>query len=354
MNNSVIPENGKTKDFTLTFIQVISALAVVTLHTNGCFWQFSATERYWFTANIIECLCYFAVPVFFMITGITLLDYQDRYSTKGYFKKRFEKTLLPYVAWSLIGVLFLLITKRITPETVTAKWVVSGLLSADKIIDLYWFFRPLFCVYLCIPLFASIDKRKKIGTGVYLLIAGFIINTLLPFFSSLFHVGLEWPFRIDVISGYLFWIWGGYTVYKAPPTEKQKKAIYVLSLIGLLMHIVGTYTLSVSAGSIQRSFKGYNNVPCIFYTFGVFVFLKDVAEQIKNIRWLKELIQTLGKYTFPVYLIHWFVLRVLQDMVGLNTKSITYRLMMPYVIYLVILIIAWLLRKIPVLRRIVP
>ena len=70
MNNSVIPENGKTKDFTLTFIQVISALAVVTLHTNGCFWQFSATERYWFTANIIECLCYFAVPVFFMITGI--------------------------------------------------------------------------------------------------------------------------------------------------------------------------------------------------------------------------------------------------------------------------------------------
>ena len=155
-------------------------------------------------------------------------------------------------------------------------------------------------------------------------------------------------FRISVLD------LGGYTVYKAPPTEKQKKAIYVLSLIGLLMHIVGTYTLSVSAGSIQRSFKGYNNVPCIFYTFGVFVFLKDVAEQIKNIRWLKELIQTLGKYTFPVYLIHWFVLRVLQDMVGLNTKSITYRLMMPYVIYLVILIIAWLLRKIPVLRRIVP
>ena len=47
-------------------------------------------------------------------------------------------------------------------------------LSADKIINLYWFFRPLFCVYLCIPLFASIDKRKKIGTGVYLLIAGFL------------------------------------------------------------------------------------------------------------------------------------------------------------------------------------
>ena len=354
MNNSVIPENGKTKDFTLTFIQVISALAVVTLHTNGCFWQFSATERYWFTANIIECLCYFAVPVFFMITGITLLDYQDRYSTKEYFKKRFEKTLLPYVAWSLIGVLFLLITKRITPETVTAKWVVSGLLSADKIINLYWFFRPLFCVYLCIPLFASIDKRKKIGTGVYLLIAGFIVNTLIPFLSSLFHVGLEWPYRIDVISGYLFWIWGGYTVYKTPPTERQKKAIYVLSLIGLLMHIVGTYTLSVSAGSIQKSFKDYNNVPCIFYTFGVFVFLKDVAERVQQVTLVRKLIEIMGKYTFPVYLIHWFVLNIANDLIQINTKSIYYRVLFPLAAYSIVVPITWCLRKVPVLKKIVP
>ena len=69
------------KNFTLTFIQVICALAVVTLHTNGVFWSFSSTERYWFTANIVESVFYFAIPLFFMITGITLLDYQKRYST---------------------------------------------------------------------------------------------------------------------------------------------------------------------------------------------------------------------------------------------------------------------------------
>ena len=70
----------------ISILNVISAFAVIMLHTNGCFWDFSY-ERYWFTANIIEPVMYFAVPVFFMITGATLLDYKDRYSTEEFFLK---------------------------------------------------------------------------------------------------------------------------------------------------------------------------------------------------------------------------------------------------------------------------
>ena len=79
----------------ITLLNVLSAFAVVVLHTNNCFWTFS-TERYWKTANIIESVMYFAVPVFFMITGATLIDYKERYSTKEYFKKRFWKTMFPF------------------------------------------------------------------------------------------------------------------------------------------------------------------------------------------------------------------------------------------------------------------
>lgn len=47
----------------IQILGVLSCLAVVVLHTNGCFWDFSY-ERYWLTANLIENLCYFAVPIF--------------------------------------------------------------------------------------------------------------------------------------------------------------------------------------------------------------------------------------------------------------------------------------------------
>ncbi len=236
------------KDFSLIFIQVVCAIAVVTLHTNGCFWQFSATERYWVTANIIESICYFAVPVFFMITGITLLDYQDRYSTGEYFRKRIEKTIIPYIAWSLIGVVFLVQTDKRALHDVSIKWVLNGLLSTGGIISLYWFFKPLFCVYLAIPLFAALDKEKKRITIAYLLWAGILINVTVPFFNSILHLGLAWTYQISVVLEYLVYVLGGWYLYHYPPEKKQKVFLLFLGLLGLIAHIVGTYSLSVQAG----------------------------------------------------------------------------------------------------------
>ena len=354
MSQDIHTSDQNTRDFSLTFIQVICAIAVVTLHTNGCFWSFSATERYWFTANIIECVFYFAVPIFFMITGITLLDYQDRYSTRDYFKKRAEKTLLPYVSWSMIGVLFLMVTKRVAPENVTARWILNGLISTGGIINIYWFFQPLFCVYLSIPLFAAVEKKKKIETAKYLLLVGFSVNIVFPFLNSALNLGIEWPYRVAVIYDYLFWVCGGYYVYNNPPKKRQKGIIYILAIIGLMLHIVGTYTLSVKAGSIQSLYKGYNNVPCVLYTFGVFDLLKKIAGKIEKISSIKKLINFMGQYTFPVYLMHWFVIRIVNDLITIDTKSIVYRLLMPYAIYAVIMIVVWCMRKIPGVRKIVP
>lgn len=82
---------NKKNDNVITFLQVVSAFSVIALHTNSCFWNFDANAGYWFSANIIESVFYFAVPVFFMISGITLIDYQEKYSTKVFFLKRAKK-----------------------------------------------------------------------------------------------------------------------------------------------------------------------------------------------------------------------------------------------------------------------
>lgn len=54
------------------------------------FWIFSKA-RYWLTANVIECVFYFAVPVFFMITGATLLDYNEKYNLSVFFQKEYPR-----------------------------------------------------------------------------------------------------------------------------------------------------------------------------------------------------------------------------------------------------------------------
>lgn len=47
----------------LTNLNVFASFAVVALHTNGKFWEFSSQD-YWWRANIIESVFYFAVPIF--------------------------------------------------------------------------------------------------------------------------------------------------------------------------------------------------------------------------------------------------------------------------------------------------
>ena len=342
------------KDFSLTFCQVISALAVAMMHTNGCFWDFSATEDYWFTANIIESICYFAVPVFFMITGITLADYLDRYSTKTFFKKRIEKTLIPYIVWSLLAVTFLLATGKMLPSDITPAWIITSVIWTSNIIAFYWFFGALFVFYLLMPVIASIKKEEKLKVFKWFIIIIFICDVTIFFVLKL--IG-KYPEVIDTSGiglGNLIYIFIGYYVYKKPPKRAAKIIIYSLAVCGLLTQMIGTYMLSVRAGKIDEMLKGYANFPGFFYALGVFVLLRDIAIRIEKNGHLKKFFEMLGKYTFEVFLLHWFIINTAELIFTIDVKNLAYRLLFPLVIYAVTIAVTWVLRKIPVIRKIVP
>ena len=77
------------KEYYIDTLTILSCIAVVYLHANGIFWT-HPSGRLWLTSNVIESFFYFAVPVFFMISGATLLEYRQRYSTLTFIKKRFS------------------------------------------------------------------------------------------------------------------------------------------------------------------------------------------------------------------------------------------------------------------------
>lgn len=144
-----MPHKKSNPNEWISLVNVVSCVAVIILHTNGCFWNFSK-ERYWVTADIIESLFYFAVPCFLMLSGATLLDFRERYSVKTYISKRVSKTVIPYLAWSIIGILFLLLGGSIVPSDITFTYLWEGIINS-KIIPIYWYFPMLFGVYLTIP-----------------------------------------------------------------------------------------------------------------------------------------------------------------------------------------------------------
>jgi len=352
MTGNQEPDVNK-KDFSLTFCQVISALSVTILHTNS-FWDFSADEHYWFAANIIESVFYFAVPVFFMITGITLADYKDRYSTKTFFKKRIEKTLIPYIVWSVLAALFMLASGVLKPADITPVWVITSVIWTNNIITYYWFFGALFVFYLLMPVIASIKKEQKLTVFKCFIIIIFLINVFVFFILRLLGMYPEVIDTSGIGLGNLIFVFLGYYVYKKPPSLIAKIVIYILALAGLLVHMIGTYQLSIRAGHIDELFKNYPNFPSVFFGLGMFILLRDIAAKIEKIGWLKKLFEFLGNYSFEVFLLHWFIINITDLIIKADKHSLVYSLIFPLLIYAVIIPVTWCLRKIPVIRKIVP
>ena len=196
------------KTFYLTLLNVLSCFCVVMIHCNSVFWTAPAGTL-WISANFIETACYFAVPVFFMVSGCTLFDYQERYSTKEYFHKRFWRTVFPFLVWSLLA--YANQTRIAVRDGGTPDWnlmhIMDGILNI-KYLQVYWFFIPLFSVYLSIPLLAGIkDKRSAFSYGAGM---GIFFVAAMPLLSKLFHIPYNGGLTPGVVSGYLFLCWGMY------------------------------------------------------------------------------------------------------------------------------------------------
>lgn len=261
----------------ITFASVVSAVSVVLLHTDGCYWTFSSTEMYWKTANIIDAVFYFAVPVFFMISATTLLDFNERYSLGTYFKKRITKTVIPYVFWSLFGVAFqVFYLETVDASEVTLSYLLEGL-TGGSLVSIYWFFIPLFSVYLSIPLFAAVPEERRKSVFTYISVASFFICGVVPLAVTVFELPISTSLTIGVGASYLFFVPTGYLLSHYEVGPKVKAALYASGLVGLIIHIVGTYELSMEAGSVVRTFKGYTNVPSMMYSVAIFLLLKDAG-----------------------------------------------------------------------------
>lgn len=233
---------------------VIATFAVVFLHANSCFWDFSK-ERYWITADVIESVFIFAVPLFFMISSVTLIDYQKRYDTKTYFRKRFAKAVIPFLFWTLFALVFdIVVLKTISISDLSLELLYNGFVN-NRFCGYYWFFTPLFIIYSCVPLFASIEESKRIKIFEYLFIVGFIFNGTIPFVINAFHLDLVWPVSIYVVSGYSIFTIMGYLIHKIDFTPNQRCIIYFVGLAGLLMHFGGTYYESYALNGVSMIYK---------------------------------------------------------------------------------------------------
>ncbi len=339
----------------ISFARVVSALAVVYIHTNECYRHLDVTTGLWKTANFMECLFYFGVPVFFMISGATLMDFYDRYDLKSYLGKRFRKTVIPYVFWSLAGILIQIgLIGNLKPASVNLKYIVEGLLRGKLVVSVYWFFIPLFAIYLTLPVFAAVPRKMR--RTVFGFTAGtcFLFNMLLPFLKKMLAIDINYSFTLGLGTNCMLFAVMGYLLAHEELKTREKWALYIAGLAGFLMMLFGTEIYSAAAGELDDSWKGYTNLPGFLYGTAMFVVLRFSGEKLMKHPRVSRAVHFLEKYTFGIYLLHWFVLQIIVRTFSIQVSSLWHRLLTPIPVTAVCIAAVWLLRKIPVLRETVP
>lgn len=166
-----------------------------------------------------------------------------------------------------------------------------------------------------------------------------------------FNGALQFP----LLSGYLMNPVLGYLLSRTQLTKRQRITIYALGIFGLVLRYVSTAVLSFRAGSVVETFWGYTNFPGVLLSVAVFVFAKQVRwERVFSTQRRTKALSTMASGSYGVYLMHmvffWYALLI----TGMNGGFLFWRTVMPLIAYAVCLVITLLLKRIPVVRRILP
>ena len=211
----------------ISLVAVLSAFAVVCLHCNAWHVWSRPSGRLWISANIIDTFFTPAVPLFLMLTGITLMDYRKRYSTCDFFLKRIRKTFIPFVFWSMIAWGYCVVVKDV--DCFSPLYILKGILNSD-FMGIYWFFPALFAIYLSIPVLSLLPDKMKvfpymIGYAFLTIFVGNVLNAS----------GEKWiPSELmsPISAGLLIYPLLGYVLYHSEQTKCLRLCIYLLGGIG--------------------------------------------------------------------------------------------------------------------------
>lgn len=337
----------------ISFSKILACFSVVILHTNNKFWdfQYDNYKNYWISANFIECIFYFAVPMFVLCIGATLLNFNERYGLIKYYKKRILKIVIPLLSWTFLlyfyKVYFLKVINK-SKITFTFLW---NLYYGHGVYHILGSLHSFLLLYLIIPLLAFVEKSQKLKIYIYCFITLLLCQAFFPYLINVFGLNLIWIYNIDI--GYIIYIFAGYIIQNYKFSIITKLIIYFLGIFGLLIHIIGTKVLTLKYKRIILLHKGYLNLPCILYSCSVFLFIKENAYLIfKFIN--KKFISKIGSLTLGPFFMHTPIIDFSIKYLKIDLYSLNYRLFGGIIICIICLIITFILKKIPLINYIVP
>ena len=335
-------------------LNILAIIAVVAMHANGIVHN-NPKIRAWNTSLIVDCICYWAVPVFLMLSGATLINYRKKYDTKTFFKKRFLKVLIPFIFWAIFMIIWKIYTKQIIYAQISNIKKFLNFVLTNKEEPTYYFMFEILGIYLTMPFLTLVAKEENKKTLWLTILLIFIFNSVL---SNIFPlIGITYNNSLTVqVGGYIIFVLLGYLLSTQDLTKKQKIFLYISAIVGIIFRYLITFILSKQSGKVIKSTWGYDQWHSVLLACSVFVFVKGlrINEKIKNNKKLLQILKNVSSCSFGIYLTHKIIMYYEIIIFKVNDSSWQWRTIGVLTTYLISLTIVYTLKKIPILNKIVP
>lgn len=350
----------------VNLLNVIACIAVIALHvTLNVFTP--EHSRAWLTSLIIHALCIFATPIFFMISGMNLLNYRKRYSTKEFFLKRLKRVGVALIGASLLCYLLF----GLFPHSfyncepyLTAFGLIDFFerFFSNSINDIYWFLYSIIYLYLLTPLLSLAVDNKRTMTYLMALtgFSCFIIPLLQQIGVSNTYLNPLFGWSAFSYTPLFYYLAGGYIGNHVPmPVAPNKKrivlfaALFILSFGGMVL--IGLAANGAFGSQMNDKFVDFPTSTasplCVVETLSLFLLARQLDQFLQG-KAIGALLTRLSRLSFNVYLIHnlfllWLPPFELQGFFGSLSQHPLIKITLVYALSLAVCSIYAFLKELP-------
>ncbi|MDN2661067.1 acyltransferase [Neptunomonas sp. CHC150] len=258
----------------------IGIMLVVYGHVARGLVEASISGGYVYQLNMVDNFIYmFHMPLFFLLSGLFLLNSFDKYGYKGLVFNKLETILYPFVLWSLLQGGIEAFLSNYTNGSVSVSEVFGSLFIPRA---QFWFLYALFIFFCMFGFLLNLNRSKLflffcvvLSLSLYLFGSGFTNNFIYQYFSSFsvfFLFGVCFKDEIIGLEFSLFW-----------------GRLFTFLLVPLVFFLVLYFDISY----LSRGFS------TLIFSMVMIVFIIYLSK-INKIRSLA----LLGRYSMFIYLAH--------------------------------------------------
>lgn len=346
------PNNSRI--FYLDCLRAFGCFSIAALHTCLSQWyHLEAGSALWhFNLGGIS-LFYIGVPLFFMISGALFLAPERHISIRTIWLHTLPHLAVIYLAWSAW---FAFSSSGFLKSDFSFSSLYAFLKNCLYGANHQWFLWPLAGLYIIVPLLRKIAAEKRL-LQYFLLISFFL--AILPVSShftvhlALYETVSGW-LSIGMIGGYSFYFMAGYYFSAYPPKGKQAVFFYVLGLLGLLSTYLGAWYFRFHNEGVLPMWLAPDRAHSGLFVLAIFIFTHNITESRTPPVFIQKIVTEISRCSFGVYMLHLSFLFPIMRLLNydpLLSPSLWKVPLIVFLLFVVSIVSSMVLRRIPLLKR---